>query len=175
MGFQSYHRDLHVKFGGIRKPRIANAQMLAEVNASGYLLDGEHSHDSLMLGSVSWPIIIPQECARACDWPAIYRLVINDDSDGRWARRCEQPEFLDGGGARVVLEAAGTLSHRWCRVSVLSISSLCSRHRRRSQCARPSTQLWIFCFCLAAVSGGMTKARRNSRPTTLGTSRTSWL
>ena len=36
----SYHADLHVKFGGIRKPRIANASMLAEVNASGFLLDG---------------------------------------------------------------------------------------------------------------------------------------
>ena len=36
----SYHRDLHVKFGGIRKPRIANGSMLAAVNASGFLLDG---------------------------------------------------------------------------------------------------------------------------------------
>lgn len=36
----SYHADLHVKFGGIRKPRIANASMLAEVTASGFLLDG---------------------------------------------------------------------------------------------------------------------------------------
>ena len=37
---QNYHDTLHVKFGGIRKPRIANKTMLAEVTAKGFLLHG---------------------------------------------------------------------------------------------------------------------------------------
>lgn len=47
---QSYHNNLHVRFGGIRKPRIANASMLAEVNESGFLLDGAANNLNFSIG-----------------------------------------------------------------------------------------------------------------------------
>ena len=48
----SYHDDLHVKFGGIRKPRIANASVLAEVNASSWLLEGAANNLNFSIGAV---------------------------------------------------------------------------------------------------------------------------
>ena len=36
----SYRRDLHVRMGGIRKPRLGNSELLREARAKGFLLPG---------------------------------------------------------------------------------------------------------------------------------------
>lgn len=42
-----YHSKLNVRFGGIRKPRIANATVLKEVTQKGWLLSGNNLNFSM--------------------------------------------------------------------------------------------------------------------------------
>ena len=49
---EAYHDTLHVRFGGIRKPRIENAAMLAAIKGKGWVLEGSDSNLNFSIPAV---------------------------------------------------------------------------------------------------------------------------
>ena len=78
-----YHTRLGVRFGAIRKPRIANATMLAAVNKSGYLLPTANSHDPSRPGPASNNLNFSVAAART--WYADHQAhYLSDGVDFWW-------------------------------------------------------------------------------------------
>lgn len=60
---ESYHNTLNVRFGGIRKPRITNAAMLASIKAKGWVLSGSDSNLNFSIPAVkNWYVTPNASC-----------------------------------------------------------------------------------------------------------------